>query len=743
MKQLISAFLLIIFAVSMVILSFTIRQVDNEQNNLTSDLQHRSALLSDSFIDTIEPYVAYNNAPALQQIVDRYTNRERLMGLAVYDNKGNVLALSSGLATELAKTPTLPATIMDANKADGQFLPYNGQKLYLFATPLHSKQSVIGAIMLIQNADYIDADLISIWKTNLLRLFVQVLLISIASFIVLHWIIYRPILAMVQAIRDTRLGKISKNPVKQNLFFQPLITEFTRMSKSLQEARLSASQEAKMRNEQADSPWTAQRLQGFIEETLRGRKIFLVSNREPYIHFKQNGKISMMEPASGMVTALEPIMQACGGLWIAQASGNADKTTVDDEDKIKVPPDDPKYTLKRVWITEEEEKGYYYGFANEGLWPLCHTAHTRPVFRKEDWMQYQRVNGKFAQHVLKEIADVEKPIILIQDYHLALLPRMIKNSRPDALIGIFWHIPWPNSESFNICPWRKEILDGMLGADLLGFHTQLHCNNFMDTVGHDLEALIDLEQFSIQRNEHTSFVRPFPISIPFFEDGEESTQEEFANLRNEIQKKLNFSSKYIGVGVDRLDYTKGILERLRAIEYFLQTYPSFKQKFTFIQIAAPSRNTIPEYNEFGEEVEKETERINTIFKTKTWKPIILLKKHHTHQEIDSYYKIADICLVTSLHDGMNLVAKEYVMSRNDEKGVLILSQFAGASRSLKDALIINPYNIEQTAEAIHQGLTMLQSEQMKRMKKMRELIKNYNVYRWSAELLKSLLAIES
>src|SRR5436190_4950486 len=380
-------------------------------------------------------------------------------------------------------------------------------------------------------------------------LLIQISLISLAIILVMLWIMHQPMNHLVEVIKKARTGKFDTTSAHfpGNFFFQPIINEVKKISRSLREARIVASQEARLRLEKLDSPWTAERLKEFTKGTLKGKQIFVISNREPYIHTRQNGKITYYQPASGMVTALEPIMRACGGLWIAHGAGNADKETVDKNNMVAVPPDDPKYSLRRVWLTPEEEKGYYNGFSNEGIWPLCHMAHTRPIFRKEDWEEYKKVNGKFAEVLLKEIVSVRKPIILIQDYHFAMLPRIIKNARPDAIIGIFWHIPWPHSEAFRICPWRKELLDGMLGADVLGFHTQLHCNNFIDTVGKELEALINGEQFAVQRKDHISYVKPFPISIPFPEEALEKQKNAPAIDRQGILKTFDIKSKYIGL----------------------------------------------------------------------------------------------------------------------------------------------------------------------------------------------------
>jgi trehalose-6-phosphate synthase len=593
-------------------------------------------------------------------------------------------------------------------------------------------------------ASQINNPLFKILTENALLIIAQIILISIAILLILRWIIYVPVQKLAELLRLTRITghRYDFRSISRNPLLEPLFREVSRMQQSLIQARLAASLQARLSLEKIESPWTPQRLQEFIKDTLKGRDIFMVSNREPYIHTKNGGKIEYFFPASGMATAIEPIMEACGGLWIAHGSGNADKLTVDKNDKIKVPPDEPKYTLKRIWLSEKEENGYYYGFSNEGLWPLCHIVHNRPIFRKEDWEEYKKVNQKFADAVISEIKGIERPIIFVQDFHLSLVPRMIKNARPDASICIFWHIPWPNSEYFSICPWKKEILDGILGADLIGFHTQLHCNNFIETVGKELESLIDYEQFAITKNNHVSYIKPFPISIAFPDDFDKTEEEDDKTESAKLLTNLGIKTKYVGLGVDRLDYTKGLLERLKAIEIFLRKYPQYKRQFTFIQIAAPSRTKIKKYSEFAIEVENETQRINDLFKINGWKPIVLLEKYYGHAEIWKFYKLANLCLVTSLHDGMNLVAKEFVASRDDEKGVLILSQYTGASRELKDSLLVNPYDGEQTADAIKDALEMPINEQARRMRNMRRIIQDHNVYRWSSEILKTIVNLE-
>jgi alpha,alpha-trehalose-phosphate synthase [UDP-forming] len=745
MKQIISAILLVIATVSLVVFSFTYWQVEQEEKELTDDLQYRSTLLADNIKTSVEPIVVSKSNEQLQTYIEQYSENERVNGLIIYDNKDTILAKTATMSADFVKAQSVAQAAMDENRVNGELYITEGRRQYLFAVPLRDQERVVGSLLIVQNAAYIDSDLQEIWQRNLIRLLIQSILLSIAIVFILNWLVYRPLQNLLKVIRSAREGDVlnKEQYLRGHSFFKPILREVLSLHQSLTETKLKASKQAKLLFEKYDAPWTVERLKEFTKNIIKGRTIIIVSNREPYIHKRQGNKIIYMEPASGMVTALEALMRACGGMWVAHGSGDADKEVVDSADKIAVPPGDPKYTLKRVWLTPEEEKGHYYGFSNEGLWPLCHTVHTRPIFRKEDWEMYQQVNGKFAETILSEIKNIKNPIIFIQDFHLACLPKIIKHSRPDAVIGIFWHVPWPSSESFRICPWRKELLEGMLGADLIAFHTQQHCNNFIETVGRELEALVDLEQFTIQKEGHISYVKPVPISVPF-EGMSNLAVDEIAwqNERAELLKKLGIKTKFIGVGVDRMDYTKGIIERMKAIEYFLQTHNSYRERFTFIQVAPPSRATIPAYKRFTEEVDEVVEKINTRFQTNGWKPIVLLKKHHSHEEVNQLYRIADIALVTSLHDGMNLVAKEFIVARDDEKGVLILSQFAGASRQLKNALIVNPYHIEQVGETIFQGLEMMPSEQMKRMKSLREEVKSYNVYRWSAELLKTMIQIQ-
>jgi trehalose 6-phosphate synthase len=496
----------------------------------------------------------------------------------------------------------------------------------------------------------------------------------------------------------------------------------------------SLDSERRLRDESKIS-WKADAVRGILREDLKGDEILIVSNREPYIHARDaSGQVQVKRPASGLVTALEPVMRACSGTWIAHGSGDADRQAVDEHDHEGVPPGRPEYRLRRIWLDPEEEAGYYYGFSNEGLWPLCHIAHTRPVFRASDWAHYREVNRRFADAIAQEARTVD-PIVLVQDYHFALLPRLILERLPKATVITFWHIPWPNPEAFGICPWRKEILEGLLGSSILGFHTQVNCNNFMDTVDRYLEARVDRDAFTVSYRGEPTEVHAYPIAIewpPVALRGQQPVEE----CRRRVRERLGLPPETrLGIGVDRLDYTKGILERFAAIERLLELEPALAGKFCFVQIAAPSRDGIEEYRSLHERVRAAAQRVNEQHAGAACPPIRLLIEHHTAEEVFCHYRAADICFVSSLHDGMNLVAKEFVAARDDERGVLILSQFTGAAREMAEALIVNPYDIEQCAGALRAALAMPPSEQRTRMRSLRAQAQEFNVYRWAGRML--------
>jgi trehalose 6-phosphate synthase len=488
--------------------------------------------------------------------------------------------------------------------------------------------------------------------------------------------------------------------------------------------------------------WTPETLHRLLAERLTGAEVIAVSNREPYIHNRVDGSIVLQIPASGLVAALEPVMRACGGKWIAHGSGTADRDTVDNRGRVAVPPGNPAYTLRRVWLSEEEQEGYYYGFANEGLWPLCHIAFVRPAFRQEDWQQYVSINQRFADTVVEETSR-EDPIVLIHDYHFALLPAMVRERLPKATIITFWHIPWPNAEAFSICPWREEIIHGLLGSTILGFHTQFHCNNFLEATDRFVESRIDREQASVTLSGRETLIRAYPISIEW-PPAALAAQAPISGCRRAIRQRLALpSGARLVVGIERFDYTKGILDRMQAIDVLLTEQPAWKGRLVLFQAAAPTRSKLPVYAALQKEAERLAEDINDRHGEGAYRPILLNVRHHDPGEVFELFRAADACIVSSLHDGMNLVAKEFVASRDDEQGVLILSTFAGASRELSEALMVNPYDTHAMAEAIGQALVMPGEEQRERMRLMRDLVRVRNVYRWAGQMLMDAARLRS
>jgi trehalose-6-phosphate synthase len=741
-----------IVSVAVVSALFAWYQVRTQKRLLRSDLTRRAEILGESLQESVEPLLERAPDRNLQRLVDRFGEREHLKGVAIYNAEGRPLAITSGIGPIFKDWPNAARRAVQLDQLQDEFTRQvpagntaNDQvmALHIHAVPLHHNGTIAGALVVLHDTAYIDTQVQHALRDALVNGFIQTIFITAFALILVRWAFTEPLKRTAHWLRTLRTGVHDvKGPpgLPQGEIFDQLHKEVTHLARDLTTARATAEEEARLR-ETGASLWTAERLRVSLQDKLHEKPLFVVSNREPYVHVlnERDKTISVMVPASGLVTALEPVLLACNGTWVANGNGSADRETVDEHDRLRVPPDHPSYTLRRVWLTDEEDKGYYEGFSNEGLWPLCHIAHTRPVFRPEDWIYYQRINRRFADVVLQEMEGTETPILLAQDYHFALLPRMVKEARPDARVAIFWHIPWPNSEVFGICPWQRELVDGLLGADLIGFHIQSHCNNFLETIDRAVEALTEWDRFAVNRQGHVTRVRPYPISVEFPENG--TAMEETRSAGSEraaICEELSIEASLLGVGVDRVDYTKGILERFRAVERFLELNPGYQRRFSLVQIGAPSRTDIDRYRHFLDEVTAEADRINSAYQTGRWKPIVLLKRHHSHEEVARYYRAASVCMVTSLHDGMNLVAKEFVASRSDERGVLILSTFAGAAHELSDALLVNPYDISQLSEAIHRALEMSEEEQIKRMQWMRRTVRERNIYQWAAHLISDL-----
>jgi trehalose 6-phosphate synthase len=788
----------LLLGITLISVASTYFDVLAHRHTLRSELARRTQWYGMSLQPQIEQQFTTGSSDAWQAILARVRQHPDQPSLAIFDNEGELLAstgdiiplksihpeflkraFSAGMeASAFVKIPGDP-NHAESNKVDagnqGASEGSSPRLWYEYAIPLHNGDRTVGALLMLVDADYIRTDGNEVWRRSFLRIAALVVLVMVVTLVMVRWFLLQPLTRATDWLRRLRHGEADvEEGAVQFGYLVPLAKEVTFLTENLTRARVAAETEARLRDA-AEHVWTAERLAVHVRERLGDGKIFVVSNREPYVHVKRGGTTECIVPPSGLVTAIEPILQACDGTWIAHGSGSEDAAFVDAHDRLRVPPDDMRYTLRRVWLSPEEEAGYYEGFANEGIWPLCHIAHTRPIFRASDWTYYQSVNQKFGEVLIEEMSDTEHPVVFVQDYHFALLPQIIKRARPDARVAIFWHIPWPTAEAFAICPWQAELVDGIVSADVIGFHLQSHCNNFLATVDRVLESRTDWEHFSIRRKGHHSSVRPYPISVAWDEHETETDRlpeiqpaasaecktggsngfSHFASKDDSstgleikptigssfLHRELGIEGKHLVLGVDRLDYTKGIVERLLAIEQLLEDHPWHMEQIVFVQIASPSRTSIPSYVTLRTQVVETVERINHRFQTSRWKPVILIQRQCSHEEVARYYRAADLCLVTSLHDGMNLVAKEYLAARRDCDGVLVLSRFAGAAQELGDALLVNPYDIVQVSEAIHTGLQMSRGERRLRMERMRHQVREHNVYRWASNILSDLCAV--
>jgi trehalose 6-phosphate synthase len=683
------------------------------------DLNMRGTLVANTLSESISDALPDPKGRKMQALFNRAIQDERLvaMGLCSADN----LLLRSTL--KFPKDLSCVQAEEIAAKPE-PLLRMEGGTVHVGVYPVNAESGLVGELVLLQDMSFIER------RSQDTRQYLIVLIATLGAVIALVTVVVAQLSwrGWVSGTRALLRGEGLVRPLA------PPAPELAPLADELR-SRLRDLEDEYRRAQGPETEWTAQRLHSLLRTQLRGDQVIVVSNREPYLHEQEGDGVVVRRPASGLVTAVEPVMRACSGTWIAHGSGSADREAVDAHDHVPLPPGHTEYQLRRLWLTPEEEKGYYYGFANEGMWPLCHVAHVRPVFRESDWEYYRIVNQRFADAVVAE-ARSEDPVVLVQDYHFALLPAMVREKLPRATILTFWHIPWPNPESFGICPWRRQILEGMLGSTILGFHTRFHCKNFIETVDRYLEARIEHEHSSISFKGEKTLVESYPISIEWPTPAETAQWLPVDQCRRNVFERHGIPPGHrLAVGVDRFDYTKGILERLHAVERLLEKYPEWLGRFTFLQVAAPSRAVLEEYKAFQDRITLVTERINSRFQHPDGPVVRLLAQHHDHAAVTELYRAADVCLVTSLHDGMNLVCKEFVAARDDERGVLILSRFAGAAREMREALIVNPYHVEETADALHRALTMPEAEQRERMASLRTTVREYNVYRWAGRML--------
>jgi len=743
MKRILLFILPILIIVAIVFSVFGVMQIRFTQDKLMDDLRKKARAVDESLEFSAKMILANNDLKSANRLVESFQKRERLQGCVIYDKEGKIIAITERFSDWKDKEKPYLKDILANKTPRGTLENFKDYPVYSYMIPvINDENNILGMVEVIYDTSYVLTTMNDLWRRLSISLITLLVLIVLIMLLIQRRIFILPVINLTEWFRHFQRGETEQlHPIRDKNELGKLASEVEQVALSLRVARRVVNESAVERM-QKDELWTEAKLRDLIQARLGENSLFVVSNREPYMHVIDDvsGQPVCMRPASGVVTAIDPIMRACGGTWIAHGSGNADRKFVNSKDKLGVPPEDNRYILKRVWLSKEEEEGYYYGFANEGLWPLCHMTHTRPIFRETDWLTYKEVNQKFADSVLAELP-AKNPFVFIQDYHFTLLAKMIKEKRPDTKIALFWHIPWPNPEVFSTCPYQEQILEGMLAGDLIGFHVQSHCNNFLETANKLLESRVDTEKFSIVRFGKETFVRPFPISV----DGYLNQSSQNLDLLREIdriKKEFELEGKIVAIGVDRIDYTKGLIERVLAVDRFIEKNPQYKNKFVFIQLAAPSRTHIKRYHDLMNEIDEIVEKKNWKYSEGEWRPIIYLKRHFSPEEIKPYYALADICIVSSLHDGMNLVAKEYVASKADLNGVLVLSRFTGAARELTDSVLINPYAIEEFADAIKLAVEMPLEEKKKRMGNMREIVSENNVYRWAGDIVTELTGLK-
>jgi trehalose 6-phosphate synthase len=682
------------------------------------DVELRSELIFQSVGDTLAESIGDGaRAGNLKKLFNRIARDERVLAAGLCASDGRLISQSTAWPTSVS----CPA--INPNKPHLSVLESEKNAVLISAFPISPDDPQSVRFVVLHDLTF-SAQRTQIMKLYLIAFLIGLSIIAAGVTIITARLTLRTFLDRLRLTLSDPSVRLANQRLPRE--FLPVVREVRHMLRELRPSTYHL--------ENIKVGWTPQTLRSLLEKELPGAEMIAVSNREPYIHNFVDEQIVLQRPASGVVTALEPVIRACKGTWIAHGSGSADKETVDERDCIAVPPEHPEYALRRIWLSQEEEDGYYYGFANEGLWPLCHISFVRPNFRESDWETYKAVNRKFADAVVAQ-AKTKNPVVLIQDYHFAMLPGYIREKLPDATILAFWHIPWPNPEVFSICPWREEILKGMLGSSVIGFHTQFHCQNFMDSVDRFMESHINRDQSIVTADGHATLVRPYPISIAWPPQGLAGVPDA-AQCRADVCAHFNLPpNSFIGVGVERFDYTKGIIDRFQAIRLFLRSYPEWQGRFTFIQAAAPTRSRLHAYQAIHQETVDLAREINEEFGKGSYQPILLQIQHHEPGEVFRLFRAADFCIVSSLHDGMNLVAKEFVAAREDEKGVLILSTFAGASKELMESLLVNPYDAKGMSEAMHRALVMSEAEQKERMHLMREMVRDNNVFFWAARIL--------
>jgi len=471
------------------------------------------------------------------------------------------------------------------------------------------------------------------------------------------------------------------------------------------------------------------------------QRVIVLANRAPFsCEMTDDGRLTIKRSSGGLVTALEPLVEAWSGTWVAQSTGAGDAMIADHRGGVSMPPRDPRYRVRYVWLTDAEQRGYYCGFANEGLWPLCHEVNVPPVSRATDFELYRRANMRFAEAVVDE-AHGHHPVVLVQDYHLALAPGILRRRLPLSTIVAFWHIPWPSPGTMATCAWGRDLIEGLLGSHIVGFQTRRDSENFLACAARMLGARIDRQSWHVRHRDRSTMVRAYPVGVEWTDRAVRDVPSP-DTCRQQWCRALGLPDDVkLIVGVDRLDYTKGLPRKLAAFERLLEAQPEIRKRCAFVQVAEPSRSSLCAYQGERARVLNAAARVNDRF-TESHCPVHLIESHHDTADVYRLYRAADVCYVGSLRDGMNLVAKEFVFARGDERGVLVLSKYAGASQQLREALLIDPYDVDESAHVLARALAVSSAEQAYRMRKLRANVAAFDGQWWMRQLMNDALSLD-
>ena len=724
----------LIVSVAVVSLLFATYQVRTQKRILRNDLSRRADILAESLQTSVEPLFD-REAPGkgLQRLVDRFGKREQLKGVAVYDANGVALAMTSALGSGFQLRPAAAAHAAERNSGYGEFIKVTDNPVHVYAVPLHRNGQLVGTLALVHDTSYIDKQVAHTMRDSMVNALIQTLFITGLALILVRWAFTDPLKRTAKWLRTLRTGQLHGSPpLPEGEVFDQIHNEVTRLARDLNAARATAEEEARLRESHA-SLWTAERLRVSLSNKLHNKPLFVIANREPYMHVYNNGVVQAIVPASGLVTALEPVLVATDGTWIANGSGNADRETVDAHDRLRVPPEQPRYTLRRVWLSAEEEKGYYEGFANSALWPALHSRSDLIHVSHDDYQSYCEVNAFMARALLR----FRKPetVFWVQDYHFLALGAELRDLGIRHPIGFFLHTPWPGRGIIACVPHHRQLVEAMLAYDLIGFQTDDDRDNFLGYLRSDLGLQVEGGVVTSRYGKTRCAVFPIGIDPEKF-----ATHAARAASHPDVSRlRRSLNGEKLAIGVDRVDYSKGLVNRIEAFDQMLTLQPALKRTVSLLQIATLSRGTIEAYGNLQSELARLVGEVNGRHGEVDWTPIRYLNKGFSQTVLAGLYRAAQVGIVTPLHDGMNLVAKEYVAAQNpSDPGVLVLSKFAGAANELDAALLVNPHDIHSMAGSIATAFSMPLVERQMRWEAMMTKLRAGTIQQWFADFLEAL-----